>query len=114
MSRGDKKNAALLFVRRALFFGSRLSKKLADHALFFLVFDAGKHFLAEPGDCFRPIEWQVIVDLASLKMARLASGLENRFYVSLKSRFFRSGQRCDIQFGDGRCDGLRDATQSDT
>lgn len=49
--------------------GLRLTEKLADQTLLLLVFDPSEEFCAQPGDCLSLVEWQLIVDFASGKMA---------------------------------------------
>ena len=51
----------------------RLGKKFANHALYFFVFDAREELLAKAGNCLRFVERHFVVDLATLKMARLTS-----------------------------------------
>lgn len=92
----------------------RLGEEFADHALFFFVFDAGKHFLAEPGDRLGLVERHVIVDFATRKMTGLTAGLKNWFYLSVKGRFFWSNQRCGIQFSECRCVQPGNTNHSDT
>jgi hypothetical protein len=68
--------------------GSRLSEKLADHALLFLIFNTSEQLRAEPCDCLWLVERQVIVDFASRKMAGLTSRLKDWPNLSLKVGFF--------------------------
>src|SRR5712692_9238104 len=52
---------------------SRLSQKLANQTLLFLVFNAREEFRAQLGDCFRLVEREFVVHLAVLKMTRHAT-----------------------------------------
>ncbi len=64
-----------------------MGEKFADQALFFFVFDPGKQFLAEPGDCLWPVKREVIVDFASRKMAGLTSSLKDGLDLRIEVGF---------------------------
>jgi hypothetical protein len=53
---------------------------------FSLIFDSRKKFRAEPADCFRLVKRHLVIDLASLKMAGLTSGLKDWFDLGFEVR----------------------------
>jgi len=63
-------------------------KKFADEPLFLLVFDAGEEFLSQLRNGLWPIKGQAVIDLASLKMARLTSCLKYWLNLGCKIWFF--------------------------
>ena len=71
--------------------GLRLSEKLADQALLFLIFDTGKQFLAESGDCLWLVERHLVVHLASRKMAGLTSRLKDWLDLCVEVRLLCGG-----------------------
>lgn len=72
-------------------------------ALLFFVFDTGKQFLAEPGDCLRLVKRQMIVDFATGKMAGLTSRLKDRLDLCVEVGFLCGGsnRRGGKPFRDG-------------
>ena len=74
-----------------MFWGSGLSEKLSNQTLLFFIFDSREQLCAEPGDCLRLVERQMVIDFASGKMTGLTSCLKDRLNLGLKLRFLCGG-----------------------
>ena len=61
-----------------------LVEKLANQTLFFLVLDSREEFRPELRNRLCLIKRKLVVNLAALKVARLAASLEDRFNLGIK------------------------------
>jgi hypothetical protein len=61
-------------------------QEFANQTLFLFVFNPGEQFRSQPGDGFRFIERETVVDFAPGKMTWLTPSLKDRFYFARKVR----------------------------
>jgi len=61
-------------------------QEFANQTLILFVFDPGEQFRSQPGDGFRFIERETVVDFAAGKMTWLTPSLKDRFYLAGKVR----------------------------
>ena len=61
-------------------------QEFANQTLFLFVFDPGEQFRSQPGDGFRLIEGETVVNFAAGKMTRLTTSLKDWFDLARKVR----------------------------